>query len=108
MKTRSPRILIIDDDLSNIRLLASIFDSYDNEKYDIFFTANGKEGVDIAVREQPDLILLDIIMPQISGYDICKQLQLNALTSSIPIVFITAISDMESEVYGLNWVHLIL
>jgi diguanylate cyclase (GGDEF)-like protein len=95
------RLLIIDDDPTNIRLLANIF-STAAQHYDILFTMNSAQGIDMAVQEQPDLILLDIMMPDINGYEICKQLKSNELTQSIPIIFITAVNDMESEVLGLE------
>lgn len=95
------RLLIIDDDPSNIRLLANIF-STAAQHYDILFTMNSTQGIDMAVQEQPDLILLDIMMPEINGYEICKQLKSNELTQKIPIIFITAVNDMESEVLGLE------
>jgi PleD family two-component response regulator len=94
------RLLIIDDDPSNIRLLANI--SIAAQHYDILFTMNSTQGIDMAVQEQPDLILLDIMMPEINGYEICKQLKSNELTQKIPIIFITAVNDMESEVLGLE------
>ena len=94
-----PRLLIVDDEWISINVLANLF-KYD---YDIFFAKNGYDALEIAQRSQPDLILLDIVMPEITGYEVCKQLKLDPCTSGIPIIFISAVEgNGESEVYGLE------
>ena len=82
-----PRLLIVDDEFINVAVLANIFSA----NYTIFFAKNGYEALEIALRERPDLILLDIMMPEISGYEVCTQLKLNSCTLDIPIIFISAI-----------------
>ena len=94
-----PRLLIVDDEFINVAVLANVFSA----NYTIFFAKNGYEALEIALRERPDLILLDIMMPEISGYEVCTQLKLNSCTLDIPIIFISAIEDGgKSEVYGLE------
>lgn len=93
-----PRLLIVDDDPYNIHLLANIF----NEDYDISFATNGKKALELALKEKPDLILLDVVMPEMNGYEVCKQLKDNPDTLEIPIIFVTAHSDATEEIRGLE------
>jgi diguanylate cyclase (GGDEF)-like protein len=92
------RLLVVDDDPNNIRLLANLFDS----SYDILFATNGKKALDIALQERPDLILLDVMMPEMDGYQVCEQLKNDPLTADIPIIFITAHNNVEEEIRGLE------
>lgn len=94
----NPRVLIVDDDPYNIRLLANIF----NEDYDISFATNGSKALELALQEKPDLILLDVVMPEMDGYEVCKQLKNNPNTLEIPIIFVTAHSDVTEEIRGLE------
>jgi len=95
------KILIIDDDISAIKLLANILDN-SNCNYNVVFSRDGLEAVKIAEIEQPDLILLDVIMTKMSGFEVCSTLKNNQKTSKIPIIFITGVSDIESESYGFK------
>jgi diguanylate cyclase (GGDEF)-like protein len=92
------RLLIVDDDPSNIRLLASIFD----ENYEILFATSGFQALQIAVKEQPDLILLDVMMPEMDGYEVCRLLKADLLTQAIPVIFVTAHSEVKDEILGLE------
>ena len=92
------RLLIVDDDPNNVRLLASIFD----QDYDILFALNGVEAIDISLRERPDLIILDVMMPDLDGYTVCKTIKNHPHTKDIPIVFLTAHCDAEEEIRGLE------
>lgn len=95
---RPPRILIVDDDPSNIRVLATVFDN----EYEVLFATNGKQALRIAVQERPDVILLDVIMPEMDGYQVCRLLKADLLTKDIPVIFITANSNVEQEILGLE------
>lgn len=77
-------ILIVDDSVINIRLLASILD-----EYHILFATDGESALKLALENQPDLILLDIVMPDMNGYQICEKLKANSLTEKICVIFIT-------------------
>jgi len=92
------RLLIVDDDPNNVRLLASIFD----QDYDILFALSGLEAIDISLRERPDLIILDVMMPDLDGYTVCKTIKNHPHTKDIPIVFLTAHCDAEEEIRGLE------
>jgi diguanylate cyclase (GGDEF)-like protein len=92
------RILIVDDDPNNIRTLATIFD----DEYDILFATDGKQAMRVAMREKPDVILLDIMMPEMDGYQVCRLLKSDHLTCDIPIIFITSKSNPDHEILGLE------
>lgn len=94
----NPRLLIVDDDPYNIHLLANIF----SDNYEISFATNGKKALELALQEKPDLILLDVIMPEMNGYEVCKELKCNPNTLQIPIIFVTAHSHASEEIRGLE------
>lgn len=91
-------ILIVDDDLINIEILNAVLE----DEYDIIFATTGQQAIDLAKKYQPDLILLDVIMPGMDGYEACKYLKADKKTSSIPVIFITGLSDMDAEIKGLQ------
>lgn len=96
---RRPRLLVVDDSPANTQLLAQAL----IENYEILVANSGKDALDIAQQVPvPDLILLDLNMPDMSGYEVCKQIQLEVSTMAIPIIFLTTLSDTENEAYGLQ------
>jgi putative two-component system response regulator len=93
------RILIVDDAPSNIKILNELLCS----DYYISVATNGADALKLAVsQEPPDLILLDIMMPEMDGYEVCRRLKADATTRSIPILFVTAKSKIEDEKRGLK------
>lgn len=98
-KESKSKVLIIDDVPQNIKLLASIL--YE-EGVSIWLANNGKQGIEIAKKEKPDLILLDIAMPGINGYEVCQYLKGNDTTRHIPIIFLSAKNESKDIVYGLH------
>jgi len=93
------RILIVDDEPINIKLLFEIVKS----DYEVSVATNGHEALRLAASENPpDLILLDIMMPEMDGYEVCRKLKANPATEQIPVIFITAKSDAEDETKGLQ------
>ena len=92
------RILIVDDNEINTRLLAGLLE----DEYKILTAKDGKEGFETALAESPDLILLDVTMPGMDGYTACEELKTNAQTRNIPIIFVTAMDEMEDEARGLE------
>jgi len=84
-------ILIVDDTVTNLDILIELLD-----QYDVIDATNGKDAIEIANEEKIDLILLDIMMPEMDGYEVCKELQTNQNTKHIPIIFITAKTDENS------------
>jgi len=92
------RILIIDDDTSTLLELASILRS----DYKIYTMKDGESALEKVGEIKPDLILLDIIMPEMSGFDVLKKLKESELTKYIPVIFITVETDREIEIKGLS------
>lgn len=94
-----PVVLIIDDTRLNIQTLAHIL----KNDYIIKFAHGGVKAVELASLEPiPDLILLDVEMPEMSGYDVCRTLRDNSETFNIPIIFVTGKDSIEEEEYGLS------
>ena len=91
-------ILIVDDEKSNIDVLNHIL----KEKYKLFIAKSGESAIKIARENVPDLILLDIIMPDMNGFEVLTQLKKSDLTSNIPVIFITGQDSKEDEIKGLN------
>lgn len=97
--TEKPRVLIIDDSISSVRILGEGLKG----EYAVSFALNGEEGLKIAAGEsQPDLIMLDIMMPVMDGYEVCKHLKEDERTKHIPVIFISAITEEEDETAGLE------
>ncbi len=98
MANARQKVLIIDDLPTNIQVLSEILQG----EYDTFFAISGKEGLEIARVEQPDLILLDIMMPVMDGFEVCRLLKEDPATSAIPVIFVTAMRTAEDEAKGLE------
>jgi CheY-like chemotaxis protein len=85
------RVLIADDNDQNRELL----DAYlANENYQILMARDGEETLQVVREQQPDLILLDIMMPRMSGYEVCEQLKADSEFSGIPVLIVTALNEM--------------
>ena len=96
------KILAIDDKKDNLTSIEAIIKN-NMPECRVLTALLGKEGIKIAGKEQPDTILLDIVMPEMDGYEVCKRLKENKLTKHIPVIMITAIkTDSESRVKGLD------
>ncbi len=81
------KILVVDDEINITQILEF---SIGAEGYEVIAAQNGEEAIDKARREQPDLIILDIMMPIIDGYEACRILKANPLTKNIPVILLTA------------------
>jgi DNA-binding response OmpR family regulator len=92
------RVLIVDDDRENLDLVADML----RAEFQPLTAASGREGIVAAVREQPDLILLDVNMPEMDGFDVCKRLREQPGTRQIPIIMLTTASSLDSRVKGLD------
>ncbi len=98
-KVRTPKILIIDDKLDTLLLLRELLSS---RGYEVVTSNEANEVKEMVQSERPDLILLDVIMPEKSGYDVCRELKEDRETRLIPIVMITGLSDREDRVRGIE------
>jgi len=92
------KILLIDDSSNNIELLFDML----SHLYEIYFATNGSKGIELAQKKLPDLILLDIIMPEMDGFEVCKQLKVNAKVSHIPVIFLTAETQVNTILKGFD------
>ena len=93
-----PSILIVDDERFFISLLTDILEA----QYHILVASSGQEAIELAQKHKIDLILLDIIMPQMDGYEVCKELKKLFSTPPIPIIFLTVKCDIDDEVKGFE------
>lgn len=91
------RILIVDDDLANAQLLARLFD----EEYEVTCVSDGKQALDLAGRSAPDVILLDVMMPGMDGFEVCSRLKANHDTGEIPVILMTGMDRSDAETRGL-------
>ncbi len=93
------KILIVDDEEQNVKLLSSLIKAIG---YDTEAAYNGKEAVEKCKTLKPDLILLDIMMPDMDGYEVCDLIKTDPDTVNIPVVMVTALADRDSKLKGLN------
>lgn len=96
---RKATILIIDDEPANLAVLVKYLESYG---LDIVVAQTGERGLERAAFVLPDLILLDILMPGINGIETCRRLKMDQRTSEIPVIFMTALTDVEEKVNGFE------
>ncbi|MBE9536194.1 MAG: response regulator [Proteobacteria bacterium] len=97
--TEKQRILVVDDNIANVELLEAYLSA---AQYDVVKAFDGQEGLDKVHETMPDLILLDIMMPKLDGYEVCKQIKEDERTRFIPVVMITALTELEAKIKGLD------
>ncbi|MBY0429312.1 MAG: PleD family two-component system response regulator [Alphaproteobacteria bacterium] len=95
----SARILVTDDNPLNVKLLSA---KLAREYYTVVTAENGLQAVEKAATDKPDLILLDVMMPEMDGFEACRQIKANPATQGIPVVMVTALSDVQDRVRGLD------
>ncbi|MGH2457458.1 MAG: response regulator [Chloroflexota bacterium] len=93
------RILVIDDNPQNVALIRA---QLERAGYAVSAATSGRPGIDIALAQPPDLILLDIIMPGLDGYEVCARLKAADLTRAVPIVMLTSLSDRADKIHALE------
>ncbi|WP_291325625.1 response regulator [Desulfovibrio sp. UCD-KL4C] len=91
-------ILVVDDTSSNIAIFSKILSS----EFRIKAAKNGPKALEISFETPPDIILLDIMMPKMDGYEVCRKLKLTPKTKDIPIIFVTAMVDAENKSRALE------
>lgn len=92
-------ILVIDDTPAN---LGFVVQSLEKEGYRVLVAQDGEEGLQRAVAEKPDLILLDVLMRGLNGYDVCERLKAGPTTNHIPVIFMTALGDLQNKLAGFS------
>lgn len=98
-KQNQPKILIIDDQAKNIQVLGQFLRG---EDFSLNIGKSGQAGLDMIEKVNPDLVLLDILMPDIDGFEVCKRIRANEKTKDIPIIFLSAVTDMGKIIHGLQ------
>ena len=93
---KKPRILIVDDVPINIKSLASVLD----RDYEIAVASSGQKALKSISKKHPDIILLDIVMLEIDGFEVCKFLKSNETTRDIPVIFVSGKNEQEEKIMG--------
>ncbi len=91
-------LLLVDDEPTNLQILRQIL----QDDYRLLFAREGEKALQLAIDEQPKLILLDVMMPGLTGYETCQRLKANSLTEHIPVIFVTALSEASDEAQGFE------
>jgi putative two-component system response regulator len=89
-------LLLVDDEPTNLRVLRTIL----QDDYRLLFAKSGEEALQLVQQQQPDLILLDVMMPGMTGYDVCARLKASPATQRLPVIFVTALKDEIDETKG--------
>lgn len=96
---RKPKILVVDDVPLNVELLRTYLNT---AGYHVFEAGDGEQAMQIVAQKKPDLLLLDIMMPKMNGFEVCKRLKSDPKTRFIPIVMVTALQSIEDKVQGIE------
>lgn len=96
--TRTPKILIVDDEEINVRVLEMTL----NPQYETIVATSGLEAIRLAKEQMPDLMLLDVMMPGLNGFEVCRIVKVDPLFASMPIIFVTALEKQSDESQGLT------
>jgi two-component system cell cycle response regulator len=95
----SARVLVVDDILPNVKLLEAKLSS---EYYEVLTAMNGEEALRKVAEESPDIVLLDVMMPGMDGFEVCAKIKENAKSAHIPVIMVTALTDVQDKVRGLE------
>ncbi len=93
------KVLVVDDEAANVTLLNSLLT---REGYTVVTASDGEEALAMVASTHPDLVLMDVLMPKLSGYDVCKRIKLNPATRLTPVVLITGLNQREDKLQGIN------
>jgi len=96
---REATLLIVDDKPQNLRLIS---DFLAEQGFELMLTRSGAQALEKIQREMPDLVLLDVTMPEMDGFEVCRRLKLDARTASVPVIFMTALDDTAHKVQGFR------
>ncbi|HEY1416481.1 MAG TPA: response regulator, partial [Myxococcaceae bacterium] len=99
MSQEKPRVLVVEDDLS---ILTGVSMNLRFEGYEVLQAQDGARGLEMAVTDAPDLIVLDVMMPDLDGFEVCRRLKSNPITLHIPVVMVTALDQPSDKVRGLE------
>lgn len=94
--TDKPTLLLVDDEPTNLRVLRTVL----QDDYRLLFAKSGAEALQLVAQQQPQLMLLDVMMPGMTGYDVCARLKADPATAALPVIFVTALKDEVDEARG--------
>src|SRR5262249_19095957 len=97
--TSAAKVLVVDDTPHNVKLLADLLGA---KGYDVLTAASGEEALAKVAAGTPDIVLLDVMMPGLSGYDVCRQLRSHAETALLPVVMVTSLDAQQERVKGIE------
>lgn len=95
----TPRVLVVDDNQANLELLQACLEELDCETIAAF---SGREALQVVKKQPPDLILLDVMMPQMSGFEVCRRIKNDPKTAEIPIIMVTALNELGDIERGID------
>lgn len=96
--SKRPTVLVVDDEPFNLSLMDGIL----SKDYTVQKAGNGPEALGLAFADPPDLVLVDVMMPDMDGFEVCRQLKDNAATMHVPVIFITAKNEIKDEEFGFS------
>ena len=99
LHARSASVLVVEDTIENLRLLSELLGG---QGYEVRAVTNGRQAIQAVEREPPDLILLDINMPELNGYEVCRHLKAQERSKDVPVIFITALTDTVDKVRAFD------
>ncbi|MCX7986454.1 MAG: response regulator [Bacteroidales bacterium] len=94
----SPRVLIIEDDVEIIKFIGKLIEQH----YHISYALNGADGLKLALDQEPDIIISDIMMPRMSGFELCEKIKTDPRLSHIPVILLTALSNIDDKIKGYH------
>ena len=97
---KKPRVLIVDDESSNLMLLEGWLRT---AGYQVCRATNGQEALTVIPNLAPDIVLLDVMMPDIDGFEVCRRLKSDPRVAAIPVIMLTALTDVEDHVHGIGF-----
>ncbi len=98
MKGVRRKVLVVDDEPVNIKIVMNIL----RDDYEILAAVSGVQALKVAKEQQPDIILLDMVMPEMNGIEVCQKLKKDSATRDIPVFFVTVMDDLSNEEVGLK------
>ena len=92
------KVLVVDDEPINIKIISNIL----KDEYEVLAAVDGAQAIKVTMQQQPDIILLDMMMPGMNGIEVCEQIKKNRATRDIPVLFVTVLDDMNNEEIGFK------
>lgn len=93
-------VLLVDDNPQNLKVL---YETLKDQGYRLLIANEGEKALDLARRHQPEVVLLDIMMPEMDGYEVCQRLKADPEAADCAVVFLSALDDLQAKVKGFSW-----